>query len=120
MEREAREILMASDPTFCHIICRCEQISEGEILDAIRRPVGARTVKGVKKRARPGMGRCQGGFCEPRVVEILAKELGVPPTQITYDGTDAYLFAEASAATAVSNEEDMLTADGLWEGDGCI
>ena len=77
--------LVEKDPTFGNIVCRCEQVTEGEILDVIRRPVGARTVKGVKKRARPGMGRCQGGFCEPRVVEILSRELGIPKTDIRYD-----------------------------------
>jgi len=88
-----REALVRSDPSFAEMICRCEHITKGEILDAIRRPLGARTVKGVKKRARPGMGRCQGGFCEPRVVAILAEELGIDPTEITYDGPSAKLFA---------------------------
>ena len=73
MSAKDRAELAARDPAFGNIVCRCEQISEGEILDVIRRPVGARTVKGVKKRARPVMGRCQGGFFEPRVVEILAR-----------------------------------------------
>ncbi len=92
MSPEDRERLVRSDPAFAEMICRCEHVTKGEILDAIRRPVGARTVKGVKKRARPGMGRCQGGFCEPRVVAILAEELGVDPTEITYDGPEAKLF----------------------------
>ena len=68
------------------IICRCETVTEAEILRAIRRPVGARTIDGVKRRTRAGMGRCQGGFCSPRVAEILAAELGVPLTEITKDG----------------------------------
>ena len=85
MSVDERMKLVEKDPTFGNIICRCEQVTEGEILDVIRRPVGARTVKGVKKRARPGMGRCQGGFCEPRVVEILSRELGIPKTDIRYD-----------------------------------
>ena len=92
MSPEARAELVARDPTFGNIICRCEQITEGEILDVISRPVGARTVKGVKKRARPGMGRCQGGFCEPRVVDILARELNVPKTDIRYDGKASLLL----------------------------
>ena len=65
------------------LICRCEVVTEAEIRAAIRRPVGARSVDGVKRRCRAGMGRCQGGFCAPRVVEILAEELGVPMTEIT-------------------------------------
>jgi len=87
-----RAELAARDPAFGNIVCRCEQISEGEILDVIRRPAGARTVKGVKKRARPGMGRCQGGFCEPRVVEILARELGISKTDVRYDSKDSVLL----------------------------
>jgi glycerol-3-phosphate dehydrogenase len=92
MSAKDRAELAARDPAFGNIVCRCEQISEGEILDVIHRPVGARTVKGVKKRARPGMGRCQGGFCEPRVVEILARELGISKTDVRYDSKDSVLL----------------------------
>lgn len=82
---EERNALIRENPAYGKIICRCEQISEGEIIDCIRRPCGARTVKGVKKRVRPGMGRCQGGFCEPKVVHILARELGISPLDVVYD-----------------------------------
>jgi len=92
MSSADRAKLVAEDPSFGNIVCRCEQITEGEILDVIRRPVGARTVKGVKKRARPGMGRCQGGFCEPRVIEILARELGIPKTDVRYDSPASLLL----------------------------
>ncbi len=95
MERlgsEERRVKIEKEPLFGHMICRCERISEGEIIDAIRRPLGASTILGVKKRARPGMGRCQGGFCEPKVAEILARECGVPLTSVTYDGPSAPLF----------------------------
>lgn len=92
MSAADRAKLAAEDPAFGNIVCRCEQITEGEILDVIRRPVGARTVKGVKKRARPGMGRCQGGFCEPRVIEILARELGIPKTDVRYDSPASLLL----------------------------
>jgi glycerol-3-phosphate dehydrogenase len=117
--------LIASDPSFSNMICRCEQISEGEILDAIRRPAGARTVKGVKKRARPGMGRCQGGFCEPRVVEILARELKVKPTDVTYDGEKSYLFSRRSGEIKSDlgydeqeeQDEISLAEEELWKGD---
>ena len=67
---------------------RCETITEAEIIDVIHRNVGATTVKGVKKRCRPGAGRCQGGFCSPRVVEILARELGCEMDDIMYDAKD--------------------------------
>ena len=82
-EKERRE-LIARDQRYGHIICRCEEVSEGEIVEAIRR--GARTVAAVKYRTRAGMGRCQGGFCGPRVVEILARELDIPMTEILQKG----------------------------------
>ena len=82
---EERGELIKAQPLYGRIICRCEQISEGEIVACINSTCGARTVKGVKKRVRPGMGRCQGGFCEPRVVEILARELGCDPTEVVLD-----------------------------------
>lgn len=65
---------IAENPAYGAIVCRCEEVSEGEILDAIRRPLGATTLDGVKRRTRAGAGRCQGGFCMPRVMEILARE----------------------------------------------
>ena len=63
-------------------------------MDCIHRSAGATTVKGVKKRTRPGMGRCQGGFCGPRVQEILARELNKKIEEITYDSTDSYVLTE--------------------------
>lgn len=69
---------VALDPAFGRIVCRCEKVTEGEILAAIRSPLPARTVDAVKRRVRAGMGRCQGGFCRPRVMEILSRELGIP------------------------------------------
>ncbi len=89
-----RQELARKNPAYARIICRCEQVSEGEILDAIHRPVGARTVKAVKKRVRPGMGRCQGGFCEPHVIEILARELKVPLTEIRLDKPESELLVQ--------------------------
>ena len=92
MTAEERNALIAKEPAYGRIICRCEQISEGEILDCIRRPCGARTVKGIKKRVRPGMGRCQGGFCEPKVVHILARELGISPLDVVYDSEKSIIL----------------------------
>ena len=79
MPPEALAELVARDPSFGRVICRCEEVTEGEIRAAIRARVGARTLDGVKRRTRGGMGRCQGGFCTPRVIEILGAELGLPP-----------------------------------------
>ena len=75
-----------ADPSYAKIICRCETITEGDILAAIRRPLGAKSIDMVKVRTRAGMGRCQGGFCSPRVAELLANELGVSLDTITKRG----------------------------------
>ena len=83
---EERNELIKKEPAYGQIICRCESVSEGEILDAIHRPLGARNLDAVKRRVRAGMGRCQAGFCSPRVIEILARELGVPESEITKNG----------------------------------
>lgn len=76
MDFEARQTLIRENPAYGAIVCRCEQVSEGEIIDAIRRPLGARSMDGVKRRTRAGMGRCQSGFCCSRVMELLRRELG--------------------------------------------
>ncbi|MCR5422335.1 MAG: FAD-dependent oxidoreductase [Bacilli bacterium] len=89
---EERCKLVKEDPKFGHIVCRCEKVSEAEVLDAIRRNCGARTIKGVKKRVRPGFGKCQGGFCEPIILDILAKELGKDKTEITYGKDGSYIL----------------------------
>lgn len=83
---EERKELIKENPAYANVICRCELVTEGEILDAIRRPLGATTLDGIKRRTRAGMGRCQSGFCSPKVVEILAKELGVDAGEITKMG----------------------------------
>ncbi len=89
---EERKALVAKDKRYGRIICRCEGITEGEIIDAIKAPCGARDVDGVKRRTRAGMGRCQGGFCGSKVVEILARELGVPMNQITKHGDNSKIL----------------------------
>ena len=81
-----RSELIKKNPAYSNIICRCESISEAEIVDAIKRPVGAKSLDGVKRRVRAGMGRCQGGFCQPKVMEILARELGCDISDITKTG----------------------------------
>ena len=80
---EERARLIAARPEYGNIICRCENISEGEILDAIHRPLGARSMDGIKRRVRQGMGRCQAGFCTPFAMQILARELGIELNQVT-------------------------------------
>lgn len=92
MTKSEREALIAKNKAYGRVICRCETITEGEILDAIHAPAGARDVDGVKRRTRAGMGRCQGGFCGSKVVEILARELNVPMNEITKFGGDSKIL----------------------------
>ena len=92
MDFASRQDLIARDPAYGQVICRCEGVTEGEIRDAIRRVPGARSLDGVKRRVRAGMGRCQGGFCAPRVMELLSEELGVPQTQLTKSGGGSLLL----------------------------
>ena len=88
---EERNELIRREPAYGTIICRCESVTEGEIIDAIRRPVGARSLDGVKRRTRAGMGRCQAGFCSPKVMEILRRELNMDLTEVTKSGGGSYI-----------------------------
>lgn len=81
-----RNELIRKNPAYGRIVCRCEMISEGEILDAIHRPLGATTMDGIKRRTRAGMGRCQAGFCTPKTMEILERELKIRQEEITKNG----------------------------------
>ena len=91
------------DPRWGRIICRCETIPEKEIVDAIHAPVGSTTVDGIKFRCRPGMGRCQGGFCRPRVIEILSRELNIPYEDITKRGEDTNILVGKTKDLALKN-----------------
>ncbi len=75
-------MLIKANPAWGHIVCRCETVTEAEIVDSIHRFCGSKTVDGVKRRVRPGSGRCQGGFCLPKVIQILARELKIPPESV--------------------------------------
>ena len=83
---EEKNALIKEKPEYGSIECRCEMITE------INRPLGARTMDGVKRRTRAGMGRCQAGFCTPRTMEILSRELGIPMTEITKKGEGSNLL----------------------------
>ncbi len=89
--REVQDALIRENPLYGNVVCRCETITEAEILDAIHRPLGAKSVDGVKRRIRAGMGRCQGGFCGPKVIEILARELGVSAAEINKHNAGSYM-----------------------------
>lgn len=86
LPKEEQNRLLQENQAYGQIVCRCEQITEGEILDAIHRPLGATTLDGVKRRTRAGMGRCQAGFCTPKVMEILARELHLELKDIRKNG----------------------------------
>jgi glycerol-3-phosphate dehydrogenase len=83
---EEKNEMIKKNPQYGNIVCRCEMVTEGEIVDAINRPLGARSLDAIKRRTRQGMGRCQAGFCTPRTMEILSRELGIPMTEITKKG----------------------------------
>ena len=89
---QRRAQLIEENPLYGRIICRCEMITEGEIVAAIKSPVGAVDLDGVKRRTRAGMGRCQSGFCSPRVTEILSRELGIPMTDVRKNGGCSYIL----------------------------
>ena len=86
--------MIEKDPLFGRVICRCETVTEGEIVAAIKAPCGATTVDAVKRRTRAGMGRCQGGFCGPRVTQILARELGISVADVLKERKDSHLYYE--------------------------
>lgn len=88
---EEKNEMIRKDPSFGKIVCRCEKISEGEILEAIHTNPPARDLDGIKRRTRAQMGRCQGGFCGPQIVEILSRELGIPYERVTKSGKDSYI-----------------------------
>ena len=79
---EERNKLIKENPDYGKIICRCEEISKGEIIDALRSPLPVYTVDAIKRRIRPGMGRCQGSFCMPLVMKIIAEEAGIPIEEV--------------------------------------
>jgi len=84
--------LIKEKPAYGTIICRCESITEGEIIDSIRRPLGAKSLDGVKRRTRAGMGRCQAGFCSPKTMEVIARELNIPLESVTKAGGDSIII----------------------------
>ncbi|MCL2706249.1 MAG: NAD(P)/FAD-dependent oxidoreductase [Spirochaetaceae bacterium] len=96
MTEEEQLVLIKKNPLYGRIICRCENITEGDIVDAIARKPGAPTMDGVKRRCRAGMGRCQGGFCGPRVQQILARELNKPLEEIVLEKKSSYILTGKS------------------------
>ena len=94
LSKEERIALIKEKPEYGNIICRCEMVTEGEIIDAIRRPLGAKSLDGIKRRTRAGMGRCQAGFCSPKTMEILARERHVSMFEITKSGGNSRIVTD--------------------------
>jgi glycerol-3-phosphate dehydrogenase len=86
--------LIKERPEYGNIICRCEWVTEGEIIDAIRSPLGATTLDGIKRRTRAGAGRCQAGFCMPKTIDILCRELKLSPFEITKFGRESNILID--------------------------
>ena len=110
LSREEQDELIRKNPAYGRIVCRCETITEGEILDAIHSPVVPTTIDAIKRRTRAGMGRCQGGFCQAKVLEILARELGKKPTEITLHG-NCLLYTSGGSRTAAADTSFVLCED---------
>ena len=96
LQVEEKNAVIAKNPAYGKIICRCEQITEGEIVRVIHENPPAKNVDAVKRRTRAGMGRCQGGFCQPQVAEIIARELGIPLEEVTKSGGNSKLVMGVS------------------------
>lgn len=106
LSRREQGQIIKKNPLYGRVICRCEIITEAEIVEAIHEPCGARTLDGVKRRTRAGMGRCQGGFCGPRVTEILARELKIPMTEVRKEEATSILFYEKIAALSQEDRHE--------------
>jgi len=99
---DEKAALVARDPAYGQIICRCETVTAGEIRDVLSSPIPPVSLDGVKRRCRPGSGRCQGGFCAPRVMEILAKHYDCPPSEIQQDIAETYILTVETKGGRVS------------------
>ena len=109
LNREEQADLIATNPTYGRIVCRCEMVTEGEILAEIHSPIPATTYDAIKRRTWTGTGRCQGGFDMPRVVAILSEELGISPEEVSKKGQGSeFLFRQTKDV-----EDDHLTVEGL-------
>ena len=92
LNSKERADVIRKNPAYGRIVCRCEGITEGEILDAFNSPIPPTTVDGIKRRCHAGMGRCQGGFCAPRIIELISKQFGIAPTEVLKDRAGSYII----------------------------
>lgn len=93
---QERACAVQDNPLYGRVVCRCEMVTEAEIVEAIHRPIPATTLDGIKRRVRTGMGRCQGGFCFPRITGIISRELGIPVTEVTKTGNGSYILKKTT------------------------
>lgn len=107
MSESERDALIKQNPAYGEIVCRCEEVSKGEILDALDSPLPVYTLDAIKRRCRPGMGRCQGGFCSPTVVKILAEAKGVSPEEIKNRRNAPSYFSEKPNARRANNGKNL-------------
>ena len=91
-DEEIKKALIKQDPNYGEIVCRCEKVTKKEIIEAINNPLGARSLISIKYRTRAMMGRCQGGYCQTRIMEILRENLEINPQEINLKGNDSYLL----------------------------
>ncbi|MGB2852810.1 MAG: FAD-dependent oxidoreductase, partial [Dehalococcoidia bacterium] len=93
LDQKERDELIRMNPLYGHIVCRCENVSEGEIVDAFNRGTPIKSIDAIKRRARAGMGRCQGGFCMPRVLEIISREANIEKELVTKSGGKSFILS---------------------------
>jgi len=105
---EERREVIRGNPDYGIVVCRCEGISRGEIIDTVNSPVPAMTIDAVKRRIRPGMGRCQGGFCSPLVLQIICEQKGIKPSEVTKNGGDSYVLTGDIPGVYEHREEKEL------------
>ncbi|HZJ69199.1 MAG TPA: FAD-dependent oxidoreductase, partial [Candidatus Eisenbacteria bacterium] len=106
LSRKEQDQVIKKNPKYGNVICRCETITEGEIIDAIKGPIPCTTVDGVKRRTRASMGRCQGGFCGPKILSILARELDKDVTEISQKGHDSYIISAKAREIKTGGESN--------------
>lgn len=104
LNEKERDALIKKNPDYGKIVCRCEEVSKGEILDALRSPLNVDSLDAIKRRSRPGMGRCQGGFCSPLVASIISKEKGIPLSKITKGSPSSLLLGEENKESFKEDE----------------
>jgi glycerol-3-phosphate dehydrogenase len=100
---EEKNALILKNPAYGRVICRCETITEGEIVDALHSPIPPHSLDGIKRRCNAGMGRCQGGFCGPRVLEIISRELKIPSNEILQDKIGSIIITGETKMGGLSN-----------------